>query len=377
VVTPLYEQPEGATLERKSAAALKDLPALARATVALLNARGGHVIVGQHDDRTIEGVANAERERDRVQQYLLDSIEPPPVGVEVRIEEAAGRSVLIIDIAKRRGDRRLYAERAKGRYGFWQRSGAITRPLSYAEIAARLARTEDAPTDARPIVEDAADTTPRMVLRATWRPAIEITTAALSVVFAPEARRRVEGRDMGWDVLPNGPVPKPRARKLQLGAPGERMLLRFDLASGEIRFEGTREFLEWQRPEWMEKDAVFLFPYPLVEGTLSFARLVREVGAAVKDVESVELELALVTARGARLGPGRPDSIAWQIGRGWQPPLDETLLHVRHEVGDFASLEASPDLHAHALVSRVYEWFGYDEDAVPFWQAAQQRFAVS
>jgi schlafen family protein len=80
-VSRILDAPEGAKLERKSAAALKDLRVLARATVALLNARGGHVIVGQREDRTIEGIANAERERDRLQQYLLDSIEPPPTSV--------------------------------------------------------------------------------------------------------------------------------------------------------------------------------------------------------------------------------------------------------------------------------------------------------
>lgn len=377
MVTRIFDDAEGAKLERKSAASLKDLSALARATVALLNAAGGKVIVGQRDDRTIEGITNVERERDRVQQYLLDSIEPPPASVAVRIEETSGQRVLVIDVAKRRTDRRLYAERSKGRYGFWQRAGAITRPLSYGEIVARLARTDAAAADAPPIVEDAADAGPRLVLRARWIPEIEITKEALRTAFSPERRRRIQGREMGWDVLPPGPMPAPRARKLELGERNERMWLRLDLAAGEIRFEGTREFLEWQRPEWMEKDALLVFPYPLVEGTLSFVRLAREIGIVLEHGGAVLLELALVAARGARLGPGRPDSIAWQLGRDWRPPLDESLLHVRHEVDDFASLEESPDRHAYALVSRVYEWFGYDEAAVPFWQPAQQRFAIS
>jgi len=256
--------------------------------------------------------------------------------------------------------------------------GAITVPLRYGEIVARLGRTDEIDGAAPPIIGEPDELErPRLVLRATWDPSIEIATNVARALFEGEARGRIEGREMGWDVLPPGPVPKPRARKLELGRRDERMWLRLDLASGEIRFEGTQEFLGWKRPDWMEKDVLFVFPYPLVEGALSFARLVREVGVAVGHEGGVVLEMALIAMAGARLGPGRPDSIAWQLGRGWEQPLEDNLVHVRHEVEAFDTLDESPDRHAYALVSRVYEWFGYDDDAIPFWQSAQQRFAIA
>jgi hypothetical protein len=376
---PWWSEPEGMTLERKSVGALGDLRGVGRAVVSMLNTSGGLVAIGVREDGAIDDVPDAARQRDRVQQFLHDSIEPKPRDLQVEIEEVKGRKLLKVVVPAPGEQSVLYAERSKGRYGFWTRFGSITAPLQYYEIVRRLG-DRSVPEPPPPLMADLEnDPRVRLILRMIWKPQLGLSAPAVRACLEGEARARIEGREMGWIAIPPGPVPRPREGRVELGERAGRHWLRLDVQTGEARFEGSREFLEWMRPSWLPADGPFLYPYPIVEGTLSFVRLARELGLAAEARSNVRLtlELALIHAEGACLGPGRPGSVAWELGGSrWQPPLTGGLVHLQHEAS-FGDVERRPDLHAYTLVERLYEWFGYAASAVPFWREEETRFDIT
>jgi hypothetical protein len=84
---PLRER-EGMHLELKPRDILATPEKVARAAVAMLNAEGGEVWVGIREaagENIVEPVQRVERERDRLQDSLLDLIEPRPLHGELAV----------------------------------------------------------------------------------------------------------------------------------------------------------------------------------------------------------------------------------------------------------------------------------------------------
>jgi hypothetical protein len=370
---------EGPALEYKRADSLRDASSISREVAAMLNqAGGGIVVVGVEDDGRFTGVPDAVRERDRILQVLLDTIEPTPIG-RVAVEVLPIRSVDVLQIRASPARGVLYAERRKGRYGFWARVGAMTRPLPLEEVTRKMRAV------ARPSARDARnveawwrslenDAGPVMVLRCAPDVASPVRGKDVEQrVLAPDVRRLIEGREMGWHVLAEEP-PRIGAGRLEVGARDSRKWLSVDLRTSEIRFEGRRPFLEWKKPEGVREPV--LYPYALVEGTVSFLRFAGALARECSLEGPVRCELGLWGIRGWRLGPHRPGSVAWELPDiHWKPAYDAAVPPDALHVCSWEELAAAPDVHARAMLERVYEWFGYaDPKYVPFWSDPTGRF---
>lgn len=160
MTTPKSEIPlgqlEDQRLEFKSAAVLDNPDKIAREVVAMLNAEGGEVWIGlREEDRRaveIEPIPEAETRKERLLDYLIDTLEPAPRGDEVVIEtvELPGdhnpARVLRITV-KHPADRGPYAWLRKGGRHFETRVDARLCPMSREEIREAISPGSFASTD--------------------------------------------------------------------------------------------------------------------------------------------------------------------------------------------------------------------------------------
>ncbi|MGH7341693.1 MAG: AlbA family DNA-binding domain-containing protein, partial [Candidatus Rokuibacteriota bacterium] len=77
--------------EFKSARSLAEPETIAREVVGMLNAEGGRIWIGIEDDKegaaaAVEPVADAEREKGRLLDYLVETLDPTPTSAEVTID---------------------------------------------------------------------------------------------------------------------------------------------------------------------------------------------------------------------------------------------------------------------------------------------------
>ncbi len=143
-------RPESETLELKSLDVLADPETIARAAVAMLNASGGSIWIGIKEaprespsGNEIQplAAADAERQRRRLQDHLLDVIEPTPTGPELGVTtepveaEPSGSSgrVLQVRVTPAPGRRPYAFLRHMGRH-FVRRVGDRTVPMSRDEL---------------------------------------------------------------------------------------------------------------------------------------------------------------------------------------------------------------------------------------------------
>lgn len=134
-------QVESERLEFKSARALERPESVAREVVAMLNASGGEVWIGLREEDgmavELEGIAAAEDARRRLQDSLVDLIEPSPrneeVRIEVRGEERSALRIAVLPVA----ERRPYAVLQRGGARlFVVRFGDRIRPATRQELFA-------------------------------------------------------------------------------------------------------------------------------------------------------------------------------------------------------------------------------------------------
>lgn len=139
-------QKENERLEFKARASLETPEDIAREVVAMLNAEGGEVWIGLREEGgravAVDPVPDPDRELGRLQDYLIDTMEPPPDSSEVelqRLDEESG-SVLRIRM-KPQEERRPYSFLRRGGRHFVIRVGARLRTMTREEIAERFSRS--------------------------------------------------------------------------------------------------------------------------------------------------------------------------------------------------------------------------------------------
>lgn len=148
-----FRERESETLEFKGNDALrdpaknspKDLFSIGREVVAMLNAKGGEIWVGLKEKEgiavDIEPIEKPELERQRLRDYLVDSIEPRLSTEEVRIDEVAdekGQIVLRLLVSPREQARPYALLKQTGRH-FFRRFGDRVVTMSREEIQGALA----------------------------------------------------------------------------------------------------------------------------------------------------------------------------------------------------------------------------------------------
>lgn len=148
-------QAEDQTLEFKGRAVLKDLSAVARAAVAMLNAEGGTVWIGVGENSgraaSVEPIDHVLRERERVMHHLRDSIEPTPDGQDVQLTEEPvdGGHVLKLRLDPNRS-KQPYAQLKNGTRRFLLRVGAQVRDMTRQEWLGAVIRARGNPAGGGP-----------------------------------------------------------------------------------------------------------------------------------------------------------------------------------------------------------------------------------
>ena len=142
------ESPESELLEFKSKEVLLEPEKVAREVVAMLNApdseRGGagEIWIGVRQSPIgveVQAIEDPEGERRRLQDYLLDGIEPRPAGREVSVSTVAaatqGGPVLLVEVQPPDPSRRPFAQlRPHGGRYYLRRFGGRLIPMSREEI---------------------------------------------------------------------------------------------------------------------------------------------------------------------------------------------------------------------------------------------------
>ncbi len=81
IIDNLLQQQEGARLEFKVKA---DKDAIAKIITSFINTQGGDILIGVEDDKTIVGLADAEKQCEKIQKMLVDDIKPvAPISTQV------------------------------------------------------------------------------------------------------------------------------------------------------------------------------------------------------------------------------------------------------------------------------------------------------
>lgn len=148
---------EGQHLEFKSAAVLKDLDKVAREVVAMLNADGGEVWIGVREDdgraMEIEPISDAESEKSRLVDFLVDTMDPSPTGDEMKIEvvplgddDDTAEKLLRIQL-RSASARKPYGIVRGTSWTFPRRLGARLVPMTREEIREAMSRGVSEPED--------------------------------------------------------------------------------------------------------------------------------------------------------------------------------------------------------------------------------------
>jgi len=382
------DQPEGDRLEHKSLAALAEPDKIAREAVAMLNSQGGEVWIGIKEGQgrnEVEAMPHAEaaRARQRLQDHLLDVIEPTPVAGEVTVtDEPVGTGtaehgrVLRVALEPRPGRGPFALHRRGGRY-FLRRFGDRIVPMSRDDIgrAFNQARPAEATGEAR------------AMLQAEVRALLEQPTARFWLGIEPEqagdlSLRKLRETEMLTEPTRSG-TPRgsynfttasyrgaARLRKSGAGTPvmiGDDIISLRVLASGGVRFEAALKEIFWVgRVPFVDAERL-LSPEALLGYVISVTRLI----ATLLDEAPLWhrppqgpfwAALGITGLQGWGLLPG--DLAAWpsyryQISRF----QDEDLLLEEPLRFSQDDLRARPDECGMRLVEKIYD--GFEIDLLP------------
>jgi hypothetical protein len=396
---------EDQRLEFKGRDVLSKPQAIARAVVAMMNADGGEIWIGlrEVDGKAVdvEHVANARRERDRLWNHLIDTLEPSPLGEEIEVEpvaDANGDEVLRIVIRPRR-ERGPYAQLKDGGRFFFVRVGDRVRSMTREELV--LAQ----PLAAAPSDESLSEV--RRVLGArraklaesrsscVWirlEPAFEVTLDLSSpglrdLLIDPKGSDNREG---GWTVMNRFATPALKQGQLEAGTEhsGFTSLGR----NGALEHHAPLTRL-WHGNPNDPRDLIH--PYALIELVVSLVRLASAIHARLAQFSEgvaptrdrrgrdgsarvVLADLGLFGAKGWKLRPWSPRAAGYMFKHKEAVLEEEDLVLDQPITLDLHALVSEPDRCAFRLIQRVYEGFGLCEDEIPSeFDRRTGRFSIS
>jgi schlafen family protein len=363
-----YGERENLHREFKSAEALKNPEIIGRAVVAMLNAEGGVVWVGLREEGeravAIEPIPDPDREGRRLHDYLVDAIEPSPLGTEVAVEPQKDDQGAVLSVKVRpQPDRKPYALLKGGRQ-FVIRVGARTRPMTRQEIfgASGYGGEKDSSREEERAAErlrrdrDEAQKGGKPLFWLGLEPAVEVTLDVQD--------RRLEdclrdpllsgNRLAGWNFASAEHRPIWKQGKLST-SPAEWRHVEIE-QKGTLRFTAPLESLHWKG------ESQEIWPYILLEYPISALRIARYVyeGKFVGN-ERVLGDMALLGVRGWKLRSG-------SLGSGGRPkPYQDAddLVWPQPLVFQGEEIDREPDRCGFRLVERVYEAFGFRRDQIP------------
>lgn len=378
VGAPLGER-EGQRLELKSAAVLERPERIAREVVAMLNAEGGEVWVGVREEggvaMEIEPIVEAEREKERLLDYLVDTLSPSPRGEEVRVQVVQVQGVeegglLRLRVRPHEG-RRPFALVRGGKWEFFTRVGSRLRPMERGELFASTSGGEAGVRQAEEQIneekkEKQAAGEPVLWLRVQPVPALDLDLQ--DSIFEELASNPVASanRLSGWTFADARQRPRLTAERIAWSR--ERVL---DSSQGtreitrtEFRRDGGAEFevaLDALRRGGQDLWPIILLEYP-VSG-LRLARQVYEEGLSTSS--HVVADLALFAVGKRMLRPGSPDQVTFLLDEGVRLTEGEDAVSERPLVFTAREFLEETDRCGFRLLRRVYQAFGLREDDIP------------
>jgi len=375
---------ESAELEFKGSDAIGDLAIIGRAAVALLNAAGGALWIGIEESEGIAvkapGLTNAEPERRRILDYLVDSIEPPPTHEEidatlVAVDETCKRQAVRLRLTPRDG-RRPYALVRRHARHYLKRFDARARYMTRAELE------EDFGKDRQPQAVAVEELRNRLrarrgELQRAGRSILWFyagTPSPLDLDLQDERYRHLftsaaasNNRAAGWNAITLYREPDLSQDRLQQNG----MTL---WRNGSLELEVPIENLHWKGEENE------IYPFAFIEYTVSTFRLAGvvyrdalEPGGVLQPKSLVLADLGLFNGSAWRLRPHSPRSIGYLrdeivADALMQGPGDsevrDVLLHQPHPFFVHEVIE-EPDRCAFRIVREVYQALGYTEDKIP------------
>jgi hypothetical protein len=367
---PLGEK-ESLHQEFKSREALKKPETIAREVVAMLNAKGGTVWVGLRDegDRAVavEPVPDADRERRRLRDYLVDTIEPSPTGGEVAVDVVpaeGGGEILRVDVHPQK-ERAPYAHLREGGRFFLVRVDDRTRPMAREEISKIFSRganlQEGGVQQAEKKLLEDREKLLKSGERVLWlgiQPAsnlgLDLQETRLEEVLrdASLSGNRRAGYHFAWSDC----RPELKADRL-VSKRGDGAFVEIWLHGG-LRFQVRLDAMYW--PERGE-----IWPPALLEYPIAAFRM---AGAIFRDKlrsEDVVLgDLALVGAKGTSLRAGSRCMNFYGITPTFFDDADDLVWEQPLRFSSKEVIEAS-DLCGARLVERVYQAFDWRRESMP------------
>jgi len=362
-------QTEGQSLEFKAAAALEEPHNIARAVVAMLNADGGEVWIGLHEseDRavSIDPLHETSLAMQTLLDSLVDSIEPVLSAQEVEIT-ALEEGVLRVTVRPDPVHRPYALIRGTARH-YLIRIGNRLRPMSREELKNyfKQEKSEEKYMEAVKRIAGARDLTSQLYPGSLWiriEPVKEMDIALdnQQIEMYLQDPQMTGNRQTGWNFTV--PDRRPELGKEVLSTGVDDYWTVYIHQSGAIEFLARIEVLHWKGGDRE------IYPLILLEYPTSLCRLARTIYTNHTDMTDRALilsDLALFGVKEWVLRPGSPRSFNYMVGRSTRQSREADLLWskpIQHTCQDFRQ---SPDRCAFRLVKRVYEAFGYREDAIP------------
>jgi hypothetical protein len=379
---PLGER-ESLKSEFKRVEALKDPANIAREVVAFLNAEGGEIWIGVGEAAgvadLIEEVPNPELQRDRLQDALVDLVEPSPIvdremGIEV-VPFPADPTRGLLRVRVEAGRRGPYALLRQTTRAYLKRTGSRLRPMTREELAQAFRQAStDEDRVAKVVREigshlrkraDEGFAGLRVLVRAVGNVELELEKEKLEPLFRDP--RPTGNRPLGWNFTSSHYYEvRPFRQDDQSGYRlGDTDSVQWTTIStrGDIEFSSVLERLQGQG------QAKSLWPLALLEFPVSVARLARTLYAMhasrplPRDTPIV-LGLGLFQIKEWRLAPGSPHSMAYLVEKPRAYTESDSFLG-EPLVVPWAEFDAWPDRCAYRLVRQVYQAFGYEERDIP------------
>jgi len=361
-------------LELKGAKALENLRSLARAVVALLNSKGGQLWIGlaEHEGvaSTVEPIAGLRCQTVRLQDGLIDLVEPSPiVGEEIDIvpiprPEGADEGLLRVDV--KRGRRGPYAFLDGMLRGYVVRSGSRVRPMTREELRSGFSgkRREDFRQELSAALSQEFEKSAasgfrglELLIQPALPDGVELPLDPKALLKLFREATETGNRELGWTFADSSGELRP-AKGGGLAFQRDRLVVQ---RRGLVRYREPLERLVWKgnpREIW---------PYALAELPTSVLRLARRLYSGVNERVDPEVPVAaalsLFGIRGWTLRPHSPRAVGYQFREA--PPFDEDAVVPAPLIFSWKDVQSSPDRCGFRLLVRLYEGFGYFEDAVP------------
>lgn len=376
---------EGLHREFKRAAALKTPDIIARGVVAFLNEDGGSLCVGIAEDgqgraKAYEPIPDVDAERQRLQNVLIDTIEPPPTvddDVTISVLSRHGtEGLLLVKVKEGGGSRPPYALLDKGRRGYFKRTGSRIRTMTREELAESFAKVPEDRSKRHAVIQQvdkkltgwigASPAGLRMLVKPIEPIPLRLAKAELhSLLVDPE---KTGNRELGWTFI--NPRAELRAmhpnKAWRFGKRSDVQWLELSEETGELEFFVSRDRLHWHG------NPNELWPFALLELPVSVLRLAKVLYSAhTKSTGNGEIVLALgIDGIGdCTLRPHSPDSVGYVVPRLDLVPLvnlaDRDFFSGTPSVVSRQEVIDAPDRCAVQLVAQLYRDFGYDEEQLP------------